>query len=105
MITRRTTIFFVLSIVLCGVVAYQARQEARPCREWKQAHPNYVEPPAQREPDGSLIVWFSPCDVLSESTVFERVTVFSAFAIVVTFWILLLRDIVRALKKRFRREP
>lgn len=103
MISRRTIIFFVLSVALCGVLAYQAREEQRPCREWKQTHPNYTDPPAQRQPDGTYTVSFNPCDLLIETTVFEKVVALSAFATVVAFWFLLVRDIVRGVRRRFKR--
>src|ERR1017187_4995048 len=103
MISRRTIVFFVLSVALCGVLAYQAREEQRPCREFRQTHPNYTDPPAQRQPDGTYTVWMNPCDFLIEPTVFEKVVALSAFVAVVAFCTMLAVDIGRGLKRRLRR--
>jgi hypothetical protein len=104
MISRRTIVFFVLSAALCGVLAYQAREEQRPCREFRQKHPNYIDPPAQRQPDGTYTVSFNTCDFLIEPTAFEKVVALSAFVTVVAFCAMLAVDIGRGVKRRLRRK-
>src|ERR1017187_10322772 len=106
MISRRTIIFFFLSLAFCGLAAFRARQYDRPCREWKLTHPSsQSEPTNTQQSDGTTTVSFGPCDLAPETSPIDKVIALLAFVSLVAFWILLLQDIVRGVRRRLRPVP
>ena len=104
MISRRTILFFLVTVICVGVLEYRTRELFRPCREWKQHHSlSAPEPAPSQQPDGSIAVTFNPCDFLPETSLVDRLVALLGFVSAIAFIISLIQDVMRRLNRKSRR--
>ena len=102
MLSRRTILFLVLSLIFCGITAYRAHIEARPCESWKASHPSDKARSSEiREPDGSYTVTFSPCEIWVEPSPVDKVFALSAFVTTIAFLGSFAQEVWRWARLRF----
>jgi hypothetical protein len=101
MISRRTIVFFVISIVCFGILKYRTWEQDRPCREWQRNHAQgQTDPPPVQQPDGSTEVAFNPCFMWREMPVIDKLLVLGGFVSSVAFVVSLIQDFVWWLRRR-----
>ncbi len=100
-ISRRTVIFFLITIVSFGVLTWRVWDQEKPCREWKHAHDFGVPDSAPvRQSDGSYVVAFNPCNVWYAMPWIDKVLALVLFSSSAAFLISVTQDFLRWFRRR-----